>query len=137
MTLQNVVQRSVLTALPNSFVQAIIILGHCQLVVVSILIVCIESNNGSTPRFTIYMAAYQGVLLLFSGPGHGCCLPQGPLQPPQVFSMLASQTSSPGCEGRSGGRHSISKYICELAVYNISLCDSWRRSRLLNTLVVA
>ena len=33
MTLQNVVQRSVLTALPNSFVQAIIILGHCQLVV--------------------------------------------------------------------------------------------------------
>ena len=51
MTLQNVVQSSILTALPNSFVQAIIILGHCQLVVVSILIVCTESNNGSTPPF--------------------------------------------------------------------------------------
>ena len=68
MTLQNVVQRSVLTALPNSFVQAIIILGHCQLVIVSILIVCTESNNGSPPPVLLYIWLHTRVF---------CCYFQG------------------------------------------------------------
>ena len=52
------------------------------------------------------MGTYQGVLLLFSGLEHGCCLPQDPPQPSPVFSMLASQTSSPGYEEgeEEGGR---------------------------------
>ena len=50
-----------------------------------------------------YIAAYQGVLLLFSGLEHGRSLPWDPPQPPPVFSMLGSQTCSPGYEGEEEG----------------------------------
>ena len=57
------------------------------------------------PNRVVY-SCIPGVLVLFSGQEHGCCLLQGPPQPPPVFSMLASQTSPPGYkEGEEeGGR---------------------------------
>ena len=70
------------------------------------------------------MATHQGVLLLFSGLEHGCCLPQDPPQPPPVSSMLASQTSSPGYKGEEeGGRAHPSMVIngsIQCCNYNIN-----------------
>ena len=92
---------TVQTSAIHSLIQAIAVikLSLCLAVVASILMfestyVQTERSTGP-PTLSIIMATYQGVLLLFSGQEHGCCLQHGPPQPPLVFSMLASQTSPP------------------------------------------
>ena len=69
---------------------------------------------------TQYMATHthQGVLLLLPVPEHCCCPPRGPLQPPPVFSMWASQTSPPERRRRADTHTTLYMYTI-----------SWVRSR--------
>ena len=65
---------------------------------------------------------HQGDLLLLWGPEHDCCLPQGPPQPPPVFSMSASQTSPPGKWRRRKRRRKRRRYFyCQLEQLDMTM----------------
>ena len=72
------------------------------------------------------MAAYQGVLLLFSGQEHGRSLRQGPPQLLPVFSMLASQTAPPGISGEAEHTEHVNNMLVAFHTYQ---CHLGSRSR--------